>query len=67
MEKLLFFRGATVGLGKYHMGSYGRIGVYGVNCTCDLSLRIDNGDLEHMCTWLRVFFNILGIHLSIWT
>ena len=39
MEKLLFFRGAMAGLGKYHMGSYGRIGVYRVNCTCNLSLR----------------------------
>ena len=44
MEKLLFFRGgggggATARLGKYHMGSYGRIGVYRVNCTCNLSLR----------------------------
>ena len=39
MEKLLFFRGATAGLGKYHTGSYGRIGVYGVNSTCNLSLR----------------------------
>ena len=25
-------------------------------------LRIDNGDLEHMCTWLCVFSNILAIH-----
>ena len=24
-------------------------------------LRIDNGDLEHMCTQLRVFYDILGI------
>ena len=30
MEKLLFFRGATAGLGKYHTGSYGRIRVYRV-------------------------------------
>ena len=37
--KLLFFPGATAGLGKYHTGSYGRIGVYRVNCTCNLSLR----------------------------
>ena len=37
MEKLLFFRGATAGLGKYHTGSYGQIGVYRVNCTCNLS------------------------------
>ena len=34
MEKLLCFRGAMAGLGKYHMGRYGRIGVYRVNCTC---------------------------------
>ena len=37
MEKLLFFRGAMAALGKYH--SYGRIGIYRVNCTCNLSLR----------------------------
>ena len=24
-------------------------------------LRIDNGDLEHMCTWLCVFSDILAI------
>ena len=23
-------------------------------------IRIDNGDLEHICTWLRVFYDILG-------
>ena len=39
MEKLLFFRGATAGLWKYHTGSYGWIGIYRVNCTCNLSLR----------------------------
>ena len=31
MEKRSFFRAATAGLGKYHMGGYGRIGVYRVN------------------------------------
>ena len=30
MEKRLFFRAATAGLGKYHTGGYGRIGVYRV-------------------------------------
>ena len=30
MEKLPFFRAATAGLGKYHTGGYGRIGVYRV-------------------------------------
>ena len=30
MEKRLFFRAATAGLGKYSMGGYGRIGVYRV-------------------------------------
>ena len=28
MEKLLFFCATTARLGKYRMGSYGRIGVY---------------------------------------
>ena len=28
MEKRPFFRAAMAGLGKYHMGGYGRIGVY---------------------------------------
>ena len=31
MEKQPFFRAATAGLGKYHTGGYGRIGVYRVN------------------------------------
>ena len=30
MEKLLFFRGATAGLGKYHTDSYGRMGSIGL-------------------------------------
>ena len=30
MEKRAFFRAATAGLGKYHTGGYGRIGVYRV-------------------------------------
>ena len=30
MEKRPFFRAATAGLGKYHTGGYGRIGVYRV-------------------------------------
>ena len=28
MEKWPFFQAATAGLGKYHTGGYGRIGVY---------------------------------------
>ena len=31
MEKRPFFRAATAGLGTYHTGGYGRIGVYRVN------------------------------------
>ena len=31
MQKQTFFRAAMAGLGKYHMGGYGRIGVYSVN------------------------------------
>ena len=31
MEKRPFFWAAMAGLGKYHMGGYGRIGVYRVN------------------------------------
>ena len=30
-------------------------------------LRIDNADLEHMCTLLCVFSDILGIYYLIWT
>ena len=30
MEKRPFFWAATAGLGKYHTGGYGRIGVYRV-------------------------------------
>ena len=30
MEKRPFFRAAMAGLGKYHTGGYGRIGVYRV-------------------------------------
>ena len=33
MEKRPFFRAATSGLGKYHTGGYGRIGVYRVKLT----------------------------------
>ena len=35
MEKRPFFRAAMAGLGKYHMGGYGRIGVYRVNVIKD--------------------------------
>ena len=31
LEKQPFFRADMAGLGKYHMGGYGRIGVYRVN------------------------------------
>ena len=34
MEKRPFFRAAMAGLGKYHTGGYGRIGVYRVNISC---------------------------------
>ena len=30
-------------------------------------LRIDNGDLEHMCNWLCDSPDILAIYQSIWT
>ena len=33
----------------------------------NMGLRIDNGDLEHMCTWLGDFSDILVIYQSIWT
>ena len=48
MEKRPFFRAATAGLGKYHTGGYGRIGVYRVkkhlfcrnsNFVCDACAR----------------------------
>ena len=39
MKKRPFFRAATAGLGKYHTGGYGRIGVYRVNLV-DLKSRI---------------------------
>ena len=35
MEKRPFFRAAMAGLGKYHMGGYGRIGVYRVKIRDD--------------------------------
>ena len=35
MEKRPFFRAAMAGLGKYHMGGYGRIGVYRVSFALD--------------------------------
>ena len=31
-----FFRADMAGLGKYHMGRYGRIGVYRVNLGCSI-------------------------------
>ena len=33
MEKRPFFRADMAGLGKYHTGGFGRIGVYRVNVT----------------------------------
>ena len=41
MEKLPFFRAATAGLGIYHTGGYGWIGVYRVNVRFDrLALKL---------------------------
>ena len=40
MEKRPFFRAATAGLGKYHTGGYGRIGVYRVNCVQSLQSNV---------------------------
>ena len=37
MEKRPFFRAATAGLGKYHTGGYGRIGVYRVKYIFDIN------------------------------
>ena len=34
LEKRPFFRADMAGLGKYHTGGYGRIGVYRVNTHC---------------------------------
>ena len=41
IEKQPFFRAATAGLGKYHTGGYGRIGVYRVK----IKLVLDLADL----------------------
>ena len=38
-EKRPFFRADMAGLGKYHMGRYGRIRVYGVKEQLDLKRR----------------------------
>ena len=35
-KKRPFFQADMAGLGKYHMGGYGRIGVYRVNQTLDV-------------------------------
>ena len=40
LEKRPFFRADMAGLGKYHTGGYGRIGVYRVNM-CFLPLSSD--------------------------
>ena len=60
MEKLLFFRGATDGLGKYHTNSSGRIGVYRLNCTCNLSLS-KNG--LFLPTWKLLNFSGFQVHV----
>ena len=39
MEKRPFFRAAMAGLGKYHMGGYGRIRVYRVKVIFPLSIK----------------------------
>ena len=64
MEKRLFLWVATAELGKYRTGGFGQLGVY--TQLLDFAfLRIDNGDLEHLCTY--VFSDIFAICLPIWT
>ena len=51
MEKRPFFRVATVGLGKYHTGGYGRIGVYRVNLTIvhsTIEIVLQNTNTTHL-------------------
>ena len=56
MEKRLFFRVATAGLGKYHTGGYSRIGVYRVKgifphfCTTLLTVLFATGRTESAAT-----------------
>ena len=50
MEKRPFFRAAMTGLGKYHTGGYGRIGVYR-EC-----LRID---------WRLIYITVLKTVISL--
>ena len=46
-EKRLFFRADMAGLGKYHMGGCGRIGVYRVNSTVSFRHSDDHhGDVD---------------------
>ena len=56
MEKRPFFWAATAGLGKYHTGGYGRIGVYRVKLQKKL-FRFDKK---------VVLANILSLTLSWW-
>ena len=46
MEKRPFFRAATAGLGKYHTGGYGLIGVYRVKQTL---LSLDIFEISPFC------------------
>ena len=48
MEKRPFFRAAMAGLGKYHMGRYGRIGVYRVSQQCGQSVTHNGHDLMRL-------------------
>ena len=56
MEKRPFFRAAMAGLGKYHMGGYGRIGVYRVKLdkTWLLSVYITSCWLPRMSLYLSI-------------
>ena len=60
MEKLPFFRAAMAGLGIYHTGGYGRIGVYRVN-GLELSFCSTN---KHVVTWRYNYDYILWIQFS---
>ena len=55
MEKRPFFRAATAGLGKYHTGGYGRIGVY----------RVNEEISSHFLAYEKVMANKLELRLPI--
>ena len=50
-----FFRADMTGLGKYHMGGYGRIGVYRVKQRAGLS---SIGQYKHRCEMIYFSENI---------